>query len=535
MEGITIFVICTLVVILVLSIYLSTFLATPTHEPTPELFKFSTDIIFDPFPTILDITNEHACTGDTLRKCTITDPFSCIGCQSLISSCIHFENDTDYINSLGETTTIPANDTVDDGYCLTVIDIESRCNLFHGDLALIQITPTRPDTMIICNCRNPGLIGNTTVLGACDTPFICQGNVDDLNKPLAEIDCVCPPSAINERLNDIPSCRTKNVLEASLAGILNDLLIPPPQSDILSNDLTNFPATISQNVGSDFLINPCVKCPITNVRIPNTAMGTIAERHKFCSIDTSPQYKSNRNEYFGIPYRRSQFERILAGPTGPDAILGIFWDELVIYTRLESFVQRFVFMFTYENNQKIYDELNLTPTLRYAIAVDDLLLGVHFPIPELATDFVPASVCWHSWPTYSCSWNQGEFNANNSVPFPMSTVEPMHSGSNIVPSVWRQLPPLGLLWGTDPWRQMNALNAWGVRKEIGVGGETFNYTTYTNQFVLNRNPMASNVQMIAYGFRRSSPNPNDRWQVVLYNTGDGDEWLRVQNALVEEN
>lgn len=528
MDILPFFVIISLVIIVVLAFYFQKYFRSNELENVSEpLQEFSANVKFDPFPQIVNVENPYACTGSDLRKCIVNDLTSCIGCQSLIASCIHFENDIDFIDVNGETSKIPANASENEGYCLTVSSVEDSCNLYHGDLALVQLSPDNSDSMIICNCRNPGLIGNTAVNGACDTVFICNGKIDELNRPMEQINCVCESNSFNVRLNDIPNCQLKTVLAADQENILNELLVEPDQNTLLMNDRTNFNLAIVQNVGSRYLLNPCRNCPITNNLIPNSSLGKVGNRSDslFCSINFD--LRNGLGEYFGIPIRRSKTERILAGNSGPDAILGIFWEELIIYTRLESYIQRFVFIFNSVYNEKIYEELNLDPSLKYAIAVDDMLLGVHFAIPTVASNEFPQAECIGHWPSYSCEWRQiGTAQRSESLPI---NIVPLTPNSNIIHGRAPRQIPGSFIWNRDDWTNMEKFNLYFEWRHIEVDGEPVRYVT--NERTYFTNYFADKIKFMTYGFKLS----NGFWKLQFYTNGNGDDWNRLKNAIIEYN
>lgn len=533
MDFLPFFVIASIIIIIVIAIYLQKFFVPEKLENLNEsLLKFSTDIKFNPFPQIINVENPYQCSGRDLHRCTLDNQLSCIGCRSLIASCVHFEKDTEFIDADGTRTIIEKNETENDGYCLTITSVEETCNLYHGDLALVQITPDNSDSMIICNCRNPGLIGNTTVRGACDTIFVCDGQIDNINQPMDNVKCICAENAINVSLNNIPSCQLKTVLNASDDGTLNSLLVKPDENFLLANNPNvseiNFNYTISQNVKSTHLLNPCSRCPITNKIIPNVALGKIGSGNKFCSITFDQRFKSNLGEYFGIPMRRSPTERILAGLSGPDSILGVYWEEVIIYTRLENYIQRFIFIIKSDNNNEFYEKLQLDKSQKYAIKVDDILLGVHLPLPEISRNAFPMASCVGHWPSYSCNWSQigGISQFQSIIPIEIS---PVANNSNALNYNTPRPVPGAFLWNREDWNDMESLNIWWHLKDTEIDGVPVKYITYDEQYFTNR--FANRVKLMAWGFQVL----NNIWRQVFYTNGNNDDWLRLRNSLIEYN
>lgn len=511
-------------------------LAKSSHvapKKQPILHPFSADIKFDPFPDAIEINNPHVCTPDQPRLCDINNLTSCIGCQSLLARCTHISQDIEYFDTNNNKFILLANQSDQEGYCLTVneTNLNAKCNVFHGDLALIQLKPNLPETMFFCNCTNPGLIGNTTILGACDTAFVCNGRVKNIDVPFDEIECVCESTHRSTILNNIPVCARKTVGEASADGTLNDMNLALQPHLLLPNTIENFPRVIVDTVHSDNLINPCSLCPITNAFVANNAMGTVTDAEgvvsKYCTVAYTRF--SDANEIYGIPYRRSPNERLLSGADGPDCILGIWWYEVVIYTNL-GFKQRMVFKFEYSAaNHDLFVQMNLDKNTKYVVSTDDVLLGVHLRVPPMSTLSQPGVSCTAQWPTYWCEWNQErrtQFNRNWTT---FSNVQPADGNSNIVPHVGQQTLPGGFLWGRDPWHQMQRLNVYLT------GSQNNEYISHSAQFTQNQNTFAPDIQMIAYGFRRINTSSIGIWRTIMLNNGNYDDWERVQNRLTDIN
>jgi len=526
MDWMLFFVLISVVVIFIATFIMQKYLRPPEFVTREPLLTFSADLVFEPFPQTIDISNPDVCSGYDLKPCRLNDATSCIGCQNLISSCVHFDNDTEYIDYDGQKSIIPKNEDSNDGYCLSVVYTEDFCNLYHGDMALVQIEPASTDTMLICNCRNPGLIGNTSIKGACDTVFICDGKIDDINKPLSEINCKCPKSSINERLNDIPNCRIRNIYEAN--DILDDILIKPDRNLLLPNDAEFFDPNIYQNIGASHLINPCISCPVTGKRILNSAIATFGRNNKSCSLNFADHFKNNRNEYFGIPYRRSPDDRLLVGSIGPDAILGVYWNELLIYAGLEGVMQRFVFLFNSTSNSEFFDRLELDKSKRYAIAVDELLLGVNLPIPNVKKSG-PESICSSFWPTYKCQWIPDAPNSN--VTHFTSNITPIDTKSNTLSyTPYRDISG-SFLWGKDNWYHMMDLNYWFVEKEVNIDTVIQKYVTNNENYFTNY--FADRVKFMCWGFRAN--DTNGEWEVGFYTNGIDADWRRLKASLVSYN
>ena len=526
------------IILIIVLVYLA--MTTIDIKPNaPTLYPFSNpDVRFDPFPNSIDINNPHKCTGTEPRICNLTDGFSCIGCQSLFARCVEITDDISFFRPDGTKTTLPRTDP-GYGYCLTIDDeLNVVCNVFHGDLAIIQLSPDAPESMFFCNCRAPGLIGNESILGACDTVFMCNGNIDKLNQPLDDINCVCDKSQLSVRRGDIPSCRTKTVDEASRDGTLSSLNLAPRIQMSLPATRDNFNTTIVDNINIDMMLSPCGFCPVTGARIPNHTLGNVPSS-TFCTITYDAAFKSSRNEYFGIPYRRNRFNRLLRGDGGPDCVLGVYWYEVIIYTRLNidadnNFIQRMIFKFEYSiNNHQFYTNMRLDPTKKYAIKTDDLLLNVHILIPELTNqESVPGSRCTSTWPFYTCLWEPNGTIPNVFTMPPGADIDTVSRNSNRIFMFNRQNIPSGLLWGTDQWVAMQRLNTYITRVSETVNGDELLYVTFGRDLLDNVNRFASEIQMIAWGFSRVNETPSSMWRPILVNNGITEDWERVSNRIL---
>lgn len=498
-----------------------------------ELYNFSADIHFNPFPTEINVSNPYVCTGENLKPCKLDDQTSCIGCQSMIARCVNFPNDTLYFDSDGNEYTIPKNEDPNDGYCLTLTnDININCNVFHGDLAIVKLDPDDQTSMFFCNCKNPGLIGNTSLLGACDIPFICNGEIDEINQPIEDIKCKCPLGQISTQNNEnIPICVDMTIAQANNAGILNDVL---QSVDIDTTPIENYNPQLQNRLTSvKELIHPCKLCPLTQKRIPNGIYGTM-QNEKFCSIHMGNV--SYRNSYLGIPYRRSPHERLLVGDIGgPDAVLGAYWHELVIYEDFEFRHQTTLYKIEYQLNEDIYKALNLNPLEFYWIKSDTLMVGLHIATPPVNFDKIPGSSCWEQWPNYDCTFSVDMMDGTNlrNVPFNNNVLEYIAPNSNILrtPQVVR---PSGPFLFRDAWDGMQDLNQSvdGWVKEIN--GELYPYFTingFTSSSV-RQSIFAENAQMISWGFRRRDVNASYGWEYTMYSNHNADDWNTIQNRLI---
>lgn len=393
-----------------------------------DLIKFSFDIYFNPFPSEIDITNPYPCTPTELRNCKVSDSTSCFGCQNLIAKCVHFEADTKYTDLEGHVTLLPKNETEDDGYCLVVDKLVDRCNLYHGDLVLVQLTPDSGESALTCSCKNPGYIGNTELNGACDTVFVCGGQIDNIDQPIENIKCVCDEGYTSTRAEDsTPVCKPSIVLDYDFTNYTFGL----PTIDI-----SNFDSTISGNIKANKLVNPCKVCAITG----KPANGQL--------VESEDGFQCIASDYSCIPIRRSLTERILKGNNGPDGVVNIKIQEIDVLGYISSVDFRNINVhFLKDQNEEICNLLNLTE--------DHYILNMYphqvvFPgsfntNPQIATTVT--FKCSGSWPGYNCGMTQNT-DANNSY---VGNILYKRYGGRSVPG--------SFLWGTEQWETVEGFNA----------------------------------------------------------------------------
>lgn len=524
-------------VLLIITIYLITlFHKIEFNRNTNTLQPFSSDIRFDPFPQQIDITNPYECSGTDLRPCKLDDNLSCIGCQSLLARCTHFEQDTKYFDDDGNVHIIPANKDPNDGYCMTISnsDLNVSCNLYHGDLALIKITPESNESMFFCNCKNPGFIGNTSILGACDTPFICNGKVDNINQNLEDINCVCSPTqhSIRTEQNNVPMCVDMTVREANNRNTLRDVIIN--NEDLI--DIKIFNPIIRSNLNNvDKLLHPCKFCPLTNQYISNGILGKI-KNDTFCSIHLDRP--NERNEYFGIPYRRSRTERILEGDEDtPDCVLGVYWHEVMIYEHLLPDQKQIVlFAIEHHSNEEFYIALNLDFAKTYWIKTENINVGLHIPIPRIDFTTVPGTSCWERWPNYHCSFSAFETSSNTQPAIQINTaLEYLAPNTNVMRQPQFIDRPSGpFLTNLDSWRQMQQFNrAYTIANKFSDTNEYLYFTLDAfNSGGRTQSRFAQDVRTMTWGYRRKGINALLGWELTMYSNHDRNDWELLNNRLI---
>lgn len=412
-------------------------------EALKNLQQFSYDTVFEPFPDTIEITNPYPCSGSELKPCKLDDFTTCFGCQSLIASCVHMEKDVEYVDPDGKKSIIPANETENDGYCLTINNPGQLCNKYHGSFVLVQLRPEDSESILICDCKNPGFIGKTQLDGACDSVFICNGEIDDINKPLEEINCKCSPGYSNIKLDDmVPTCQIDSV--QNYEGY--DTLF----TDKETAPINNFSANISSNFPGSKLVNPCRYCALTGEFIENGEMVSTPDGYQCALISQKPSSSSGIQ---GIPIKLKQTgDRNLKGKEGPDAIINIYWKHVNTYGYTED--SKYENMAIYfdagsEKNKKIAELLNLDKSKHYALNAKghDLVYPGHFGNANFTETHNP--YCMGEWPSYEC-WISSNVGYNG--PYD-------HFENNLKYKAYRGTDiPGSFLWGKETWRDVELVN-----------------------------------------------------------------------------
>lgn len=239
--------------------------------------EFSIDVHYEPFPNTVNIENKYDCNAESLHKCDINDSTTLFGCKELIVRCHHFSDDTTYFNN-GTEKVIPKNDHENEGYALAITTIAKACNPYHGDLTLVTKDDTTKEYMLICTCINPGLIGNDHILGNCTTVYMCNGKIDNINKPIQKIWCECTDREQEWRYqNGPPVCKTLLVRNAN--DRYDDWTHLVPFNSSRQLDVKMFDVTIAGNLKVKRLLDPCQSSVHdTTIAIPNARFDNISGR-----------------------------------------------------------------------------------------------------------------------------------------------------------------------------------------------------------------------------------------------------------------
>lgn len=232
--------------------------------------RFGTDVRFDPYPSTINIENRYDCNADSLRVCLLDDPTTLFGCKELAVRCQHFAKDTEY-KSRGTTRIIPKNANSKEGYALAVTTLMESCNPYHGDPVLVAANADSNEYMLLCQCKQPGYIGNVHLLGSCETAFICDGKIDKIDQPLNKIECKCGQTSTTKRYDDgMPVCKKMLVLEANERYDDWSSLVQWNSPRLL--ETKRFNPTIRDNVRSSLLLDPCSNSlHDTSVAVPNAS------------------------------------------------------------------------------------------------------------------------------------------------------------------------------------------------------------------------------------------------------------------------
>nr|WOJ45371.1 pif-1 [Apis mellifera nudivirus] len=233
------------------------FAPLPKDMDNQRIPEFSVDLHWDEYPRVVDIENKFDCNAKSLHKCDINDPTTLFGCRELTARCHHFDRDVTLRDVDGKDILIPKNATETEGYAMAITDIVKACNPYHGDLVLVSVSNDSEEYMLICSCKNPGYIGNDHLLGNCETLFICDGKIDNINQPLEKIECVCRENEHSVRYETgLPTCKPLLVFEANQKypqGWTH--LVPYIHSRQLP--MRTFNPTIRGNVKVNTLLDPC--------------------------------------------------------------------------------------------------------------------------------------------------------------------------------------------------------------------------------------------------------------------------------------
>jgi hypothetical protein len=420
------------IAILVFALYYSSkYIPKNDDHRDVDIPRFKTDVFFEPYPSTVNIENRYDCNVKSLRVCDINDPTTLFGCKELTVRCHHFDKDTPYMVQ-GDATIIPKNKSSTEGYALAITDITKSCNPYHGDLVLIASNKDSTEYMLICSCKNAGYIGNENLLGSCETVFVCNGKIDDINQPLEKINCQCPPEKNSERnkIDNVPYCATMKVTAANsrysdwthLVRWINDRQIP----------ISAYDRTIAGNLNVKYLLNPCRNSLIDPTQ--EIQQGSYDYYRKFCKfIDYGIPVKvnilnTNAVADAALPSDRYQFLRFTDNIGGKRGLAAV-------KTRI-NFDPRY------------------STRVVYAALPEGITVGGLSQVWLNTKQSFVAPRCVGDWPTYSCKMSEYFAWMVYGLPVP---------GSRPCPGEF--------LWGQEFWNNVETLAKRGVKISESKGLE----------------------------------------------------------------
>lgn len=362
---------------------------------------FETNVYFTPYPTTINIENKKDCSVRDLRKCKIDQPEELFGCRELFVKCQHFKKDTKYVEGQ-KTIIIPKNETPNDGYILQITALAKECNPYHGDLVLMSKTPDSTDYMLVCVCKYDGLIGKETLLGDCKSIYICDGKIDDINKPVEQINCKCEHLEYTVRYNNFePVCKMMTVKKAQEVYANEDWSKYVNFVDQHFLSINEFNYTIQNNLKVKYLLNPCVRSLLDyKTLIPDAEYD-----NKSCAVAGS-----------GLPARSSLFEpaSISKHVKNFDSIVDIgSWKNLRIISNVVTPGSRFGIIVSSDKLKAQTTNIQYPPTISIEAPLN-LGYSRYFRGTK-QTHRLPLAYCNDLFPTYHCFFaaEKGIPNASN--------------------------------------------------------------------------------------------------------------------------
>lgn len=428
-----------IICIIVAVVVLSKTKINELHFEQKEIPRFSVDLYFDPYPQTVNIENQYDCNVKSLRTCDINDSTTLFGCKELIVRCHHFDKDTPFIEN-NETTIIPKNSTSTEGYALAITTISDACNPYHGDMTLVTTDADSSEYMLICTCKNPGYIGNESILDNCTSVFICNGRIDDINKPLSEINCVCQSRQTTIRYDDgLPVCKDLLVHEAN--ELYSDWAHIVPWSSTRQLKASNFNITISGNLKTSRLLDPCRNSiHDTSIEVPDAQFDIITRQ---CHINSSGFPISNEMLDFKTPNNKDPLTGITSVlATEPHQVIR-FTDNIAGQRRIMGLIVGGIkFLDKYKNTPLV-----LNPQNGFGLGQNT---GVSILHPK--EKFVAPS-CYGSWPRYFCDTYQERDSAMR---------------ANLPIPIGRGCPSL-FLWKREEWDDTEFLFTRSINVDIDTG------------------------------------------------------------------
>ncbi|XP_057335750.1 uncharacterized protein LOC130674442 [Microplitis mediator] len=447
---------------------------------------------------------------DKRKTCNISDPTSCKSCP--YTTCTHFETDATI-----DGITIPKNLEEDHGYCISSKDMSEGCNKYHGDWVMIKASASIKDNtnandyIRFCLCKKPGFIGNRSLFGNCSTPFICDGEVKDINVEYESIECQCFDEYRSITVGD----DGRICIAPTVSKRWNWSNVPKPLEfkDSFINVRNYFNTNIKGDVNNlDELIDPCSICPITGQLTYGRSITIENVRPEKTTVICRPSnYNPTQEGNYGIPVRRhfTGGKRMLKGTWGPDAMLAIQWDQLWVYDsddekEHEGSRQLCVFSFYYNAyNKAFYDKFNIDTNLHCAIeSSKDALLGLTV-LPKSSFITTIKIDCYTKAWVFGWECNLTHESRIGTIPAGDLDVQLINNNLHEVVSTYIGFKLVEPGWNTAS--TVDWYNMYGVRIPFSQGTKTINdvdyrYLTYNPQFF-----NASVMRKMNYGAMRITP------------------------------
>lgn len=401
--------------------------------------RFSVAVRYDPYPSTVDLGNRYDCNAKSLRKCLTDDVTTLLGCKELTVRCHHFDEDTNFHDN-GRVSVIPKNEGPNEGYALSIQTIVDTCNPFHGDPVLISDADESGDYILGCRCKNPGYIGSENVVDSCTTVHICGGKIDDIDRPLAKINCVCDVTETAVRYADgLPVCKPLTVREANEKFDDWSHIVPWSSDRLIDKRVYN--ATVRDNLKTSRLLDPCANS-LTDATLPipgayyNEMLKTCFYRDYGLPVRTGAleQYENKAESTTvdgALPSGRHKYLRMIDNVGGKRKVVNVRTTvKLDPDTGAPSDRETAA-------NFTLPAPLGVGARAQFALSTADQMLGGR---------------CTGMWPYYDCRMT--EYFSRNVFG---------------VPTPGYRAPPGPFLWATDSWDKAERMVSSGLdQRESGV-------------------------------------------------------------------
>lgn len=419
-------------VIIVIIVYLTETHTSDLAQHQKQLLEFSMPgLTFDEYPSKIDVSNTIDCNAHHLHVCDINDARTLFGCRELAVRCHHFDKDTEYHEN-NTTTIIPANNKPNEGYALQITSLVESCNPYHGDLILVALNLDTHEYMLLCNCKNPGYIGNDTLLGNCTSVRICEGEIDNIDQELDKIKCKCSSNEISIHYPDgLPVCKPMLIKDANDTYEDWTHFVIWPHDRLQNIDV--FTPTIRDNLHVSKLLDPCRNSLLNMLEeIPNATYNSV---YSTCKVTDT-----------GIPVRTGILKQSQFVDTSDDNIEirtvdGVLpsgaYKKLRILDRIAG-KRRLVNLNT---TLPFYNNIDAFVTLPEQIGV-----GAQSQVAITTAQEIYNGKCYGVWPYYYCQTSRYYDHTENGLP---------HAGF--------EEPPIVFIGGTDWWYKCERIVSSGVK------------------------------------------------------------------------